>query len=238
MNKETRSLEFEIRAEETEKEGRRGRITGTPIVFEQETDLGFYRETISREALDHTDLRDVRFLVGHNTGMIPLARSRNNNENSTMQLTVTDRGMEIRVDLDIDNNPEAKALYSAVQRGDISGMSFMFTVDKESWSDIDTDSPKRTITGIQRVFEVSAVAFPAYEGTDIQAASEGDTLDSVRASLESARKQAAEERAAAQAAEEAEEARKAEEERRTAVFEWLEMYLGPEGSGEDGKSDV
>ncbi len=227
MNKETRSLEFEIRAEETEKEGRRGRITGTPIVFNQETDLGWYRESIAPEALEQTDLKDVRFLVGHDVGMIPLARSRNNNENSTMQLTVTERGMEIRVDLDIDNNPEAKALYSAVQRGDISGMSFMFTVDKDSWEDIDTDSPKRTITGIRRVFEVSAVAFPAYEGTDIQAASEGTTLDSVRASLESARKQREEERAA-----------QAEQERRTAVLDWLKDYMEQHCSGKEEESNV
>ena len=225
--KERRSLEFEIRAEETEKEGRRGRITGTPIVFNQETDLGWYRESISPDALSETDLRDVRFLVGHNIGMIPLARSRNNNENSTMQLSVTERGMEIRVDLDIDNNPEARALYSAVQRGDISGMSFMFTVDKDAWEDIDTDKPKRTIMGIRRVFEVSAVAFPAYDGTDIQAASEGNTLESVRASLESARKQAEEERA-----------EQAEMERRTAVLDWLKDYMEQHCSGKEEESNV
>ena len=224
--KETRCLEFEIRAEETEKEGRRGRITGTPIVFNQETDLGWYREVIAPEALNETDLRDVKFLVGHDTSMIPLARSRNNNENSTMQLSVTDKGMDIRVDLDIDNNPEARALYSAVQRGDISGMSFMFIVDKDSWEDIDTDVPKRTITGIRKVFEVSAVAFPAYEGTSIQAASVGDPLDSVRASLESARKQAEDDRAAA-----------AETERRTAVLDWLNDYVEQHCSGKEEESE-
>ena len=213
MNKEIRSLEFEIRAEETGNEKRAGRLTGMPIVFDQATDLGWYQETIDRDALNKCDLRDVRFLVGHDTSMIPLARSRNNNENSTMQLTVTDRGMEIRVDLDIENNPRAKELYSAVQRGDISGMSFMFTVDKDSWTDTDTDYPKRLIRSISRVLEVSAVAFPAYPQTQIQAASEGETLDSVRASLESARQQLAEERA-----------KEADQERRTAVLEWLENY--------------
>ena len=205
MNKETRAFTFEVRAEQNEQHGTF--ITGTPIVFDQSTDLGWYEETIDREALMETDLRDVRFLIGHNTSMIPLARSRNNNEHSTMQMVVTDRGMEIRVDLDTENNAEARALYSAVKRGDMSGMSFMFTVDKDSWSDIDTEKPKRTIMSIRKVFEVSAVAFPAYEGTDIQAASEGETLDSVRASLESAREQLAEERA-----------KEAEKERRTALL--------------------
>ena len=210
MNKEVRSLEFEIRAEETGQEKRAGRLTGTPIVFDQATDMGWYQEIIDRDALNECDLRDVRFLVGHDTSMIPLARSRNNNENSTMQLTVTDRGMEIRVDLDIEGNPRAAELYSAVKRGDISGMSFMFIVDRDAWDDIDTEYPKRTILGIRTVLEVSAVAFPAYPQTEIQAASEGESLESVRASLESAKQKLAEERTA-----------QAEQERRTALLERL-----------------
>ena len=218
MNKETRAFNFEVRAEESEQHGTF--ITGTPIVFDQETDLGWYSETIDRDALKDTDLKDVRFLIGHNTGMIPLARSRNNNENSTMQMTVNEHGMDIRVDLDTENNAESRSLYSAVKRGDMSGMSFMFIVDKDSWEDTDTEHPKRTIRSIRKVFEVSAVAFPAYEGTNIQAASEGEALDSVRASLESARKQLAEERAKA-----------AEEERRTAVLDWLTKYKEGETNG-------
>jgi HK97 family phage prohead protease len=206
--KERRSFEFEVRADQNEQHG--SFITGTPIVFNQETDLGWCREVIEPGSLDGTDLKDVRFLIGHNTEMIPLARSRNNNENSTMQMTVTERGMEIRVDLDTENNADARTLYSAVKRGDISGMSFMFKVDGEAWEDIESDSPLRRVTSISRVFEVSAVAFPAYEGTDIQAAAEGDPLESVKASLESARQQLREERA-----------KEAENERRTAILERL-----------------
>ena len=228
MNKETRAFEFEIRAEETENEARKGRITGTPIVFNQATDLGWCEERIAPEALDGTDLKDVRFLIGHDTSMVPLARSRNNNENSTMQLTVTERGMEIRVDLDIDGNPRAAELYSAVKRGDISGMSFMFTVDKDSWEDIESDYPKRTVEHISRVLEVSAVAFPAYPQTDLQVASEDATLDSARASLESARKKAAEERAAEEAAKAEAEAKEAREERRRALELWLKEYTKEE----------
>ena len=212
MNKETRAFNFEVRAEQNEQHG--DFITGTPIVFDEATDMGWYEERIDKDALNECDLKDVRFLIGHNTSMIPLARSRNNNENSTMQMTVTDRGMEIRVDLDTENNAEAKALYSAVKRGDMSGMSFMFAVDSDKWDDVDTDYPKRTILGIRKVYEVSAVAFPAYPQTDIQAASEGETLDSVRASLESARKAAKEERE-----------RIAEDERRTAALERLNNLI-------------
>ena len=220
MNKEVRSLEFEIRAEETGSEERAGRITGTPIVFNQVTDLGWIREMIAPGALDNTDLKDVRFLVGHDTSGIPLARSRNNNENSTMQLSVNENGMDIRVDLDIENNPRAKELYSAVKRGDISGMSFMFTVDKDAWEDLESEHPLRRITSISRVFEVSAVTFPAYEGTSLEAASEDSALESARASLESAREQLKEERA-----------READQERRTALIERLNNLV-KEGSEE------
>ena len=190
MNKETRAFSFEVRAEQDEKHGTY--ITGTPIVFDQKTDMGWYEETIIRDALADTDLKDVRFLIGHNTSMIPLARSRNNNENSTMQMTVTDRGMEIRVDLDTENNADARTLYSAVKRGDISGMSFMFTVDGDRWEDIDSEHPQRHILSISKVFEVSAVTFPAYEATSIQARGLADALDSAKASLESARAKARE----------------------------------------------
>ena len=188
MNKEVRSLEFEIRAEDTGNQERAGRITGTPIVFSQVTDLGWIREVIEPGALDETDLKDVRFLVGHDTTSIPLARSRNNNANSTMQLSVTERGMEIRVDLDIEGNPRAKELYSAVKRGDITGMSFMFTVDKSTWEQEDTPNPLRRIVHIDKVFEVSAVAFPAYDSTTLQAASKDHAPEGVEDPLESALK--------------------------------------------------
>ena len=183
--REIRAFDFDIRAQQSDEHGHF--ITGVPIVFNEPTDLGWYREIISQDALNETDLRDVRFLVNHNTDMIPLARSRNNNANSTMQLSVTENGMEIRVDLDTENNNEARSLYSAVERGDISGMSFMFSTDGDEWENLDSDYPTRTITSIGKVFEVSAVTFPAYEATSIQARGLADALDSAKASLESAK---------------------------------------------------
>lgn len=182
MKKEIRAFDFEVRAEENE---RGHTLTGTPIVFGQRTDLGWYDEIIEPEALINTDLKDVRFLVNHNTDMIPLARSRNNNENSTMQMSVAPEGMNIRVDLDTENNAEAKSLYSAVERGDISGMSFMFAVGSDTWEDVDTEHPTRFIRTIDKVFEVSAVTFPAYAQTSIQARGISETLDSAKESLDS-----------------------------------------------------
>lgn len=183
--KEIRKFDFEVRAKRDETHGTY--LEGTPIVYDSWTNLGWYDEQIQRGALDNTDLTDVRFLINHNTDMIPLARSRNNNENSTMQMTVDEGGMNIRVNLDTKNNADARSLYSAVERGDIDGMSFMFVVDGELWEEEESEHPKRTITDIEKVFEVSAVTFPAYEQTSISARGLSEALDSARASLESVR---------------------------------------------------
>ena len=187
---ERRAYNFEVRAEQ----GETGAIIiGRPIVYNSRADLGYFDEIIEVGALDRTDLTDVRFLVNHDMSMIPLARSRRNNGNSTMLLTVDNEGMGIRVNLDTENNAEARALYSAVERGDISGMSFLFTVRDETWQDIDTDHPTRRITDIGTVIEVSAVTMPAYAATEIYARS-GEALENALRALENARE---EQRAAA-----------------------------------------
>ena len=187
MNKkEIRAFFFEVRAEQDEEHGHY--LSGQPIVFGQRTNMGPYDEVIEAGALDKTDLKDVRFLVNHNADMIPLARSRRNNSNSTMQMTVVpDTGMFIRVDLDTENNAEARSLYSAVERGDLDGMSFMFIVDEDSWDGLDTEHPVRTVRSIKQVFEVSAVTWPAYSQTTITARGLSDALDSAMESLESAK---------------------------------------------------
>ena len=183
--REIRALNFEIRAEENQEHGTH--LVGMAIVYGQVIQYGWRREVIDAGAVDaKTDLKDVRFLIGHNTSMVPLARSRNNNANSTMQLTPTDNGLEIRVDLDTENNQDAKTLYSAVKRGDITGMSFMFTVDKSIWEEEDSDNPLRRIAHIDKVFEVSAVAFPAYDETTLQAASNDSAPEGGESPLESA----------------------------------------------------
>ena len=187
-NMEIRAFNFEVRAEQDENHG--NTLTGRPIVYDSRTDLGWYDEIIEAGALDEADLKDVRFLINHNTDMIPLARSRNNNENSTMQMTVDEEGMNIRVDLDTENNVEAKSLYSAVERGDLDGMSFMFTVDGDKWDDIESEHPTRTITKLGKVFEVSAVTFPAYEQTSISARGLDGALENAKSSLENERAKA------------------------------------------------
>lgn len=191
MKKEIISFDFEVRAEQSEAEGKF--LTGQPIVFGSETEIysplrGRYKEIIERGALAETDLRDVRFLVNHNTDMIPLARSRNNTPNSTMRMEVDpDQGMFITVKLDTENNTEARNLYSAVERGDITGMSFMFSDVKDKWEDVNSALPVRHVRSIGRVLEVSAVTFPAYEASSIQTRGLSGALDSAWESLDSAR---------------------------------------------------
>lgn len=180
---EKRSFTFDVRAAENEK----GKyIDGRPIVYESKSDFGLFDEVIDRGALDGADLTDVRFLINHDTSKIPLARSRRNNGNSTMQLSPDYEGMTISAQLDVDNNAEARALYSATQRGDITGMSFMFSIDDYEWEGLESDRPVRHIKKIGTVVEVSACTFPQYETTDITARSQ-EALESARAALESAR---------------------------------------------------
>lgn len=180
--KEVRAFMCDVSTRNDEQHG--NVLEGIPIVYDVPTDIGgMWKEIIDRGALDQADLKDVRFLVNHDTDSIPLARSRNNNTNSTMQMTVEEDGLHVRVDLDTEGNPRAKELYSAVKRQDVSGMSFMFSVKGDKWDDIDTDYPTRHITAFDKVFEVSAVTFPAYEQTSINARS----VESGQASLENAR---------------------------------------------------
>ena len=163
----TRSYEasFNVSEEET------GVIVGTPIVFNQRTRIldweGEFNEIISPTALEKTDMRDVRLFVNHDTGKIALARSKNGNANSTMSFEIGADGVHMRAKLDIENNAEARALYSAIQRGDVDGMSFGFRVRGQEWSDVNAKIPTRTITDISIVHEVSVVNFPAYGQTSV-----------------------------------------------------------------------
>ena len=188
--RETRVFNFAMRAENNEAHG--DHITGRPIVYDTPTEIhtyfGDYTEYIDRGALDGADLTDICLFVNHDDMMIPLARSRNNNENSTLQFTVGDEGMDIRTDLDTARNATASELFSAVDRGDITGMSFAFIVSGQKWERLDTDHPIRHITAISRVIEVSAVTWPAYDATSIDARDESRTLESAGAALESAKK--------------------------------------------------
>lgn len=180
---EKREFLFEVQSND---EG--NHITGRPIVYGAPTLIGgSFNEVFEPGALNTADLRDVPLLVGHDQSSIPVARSRRNNGNSTMQLTVGPEGLDFDASLDVENNSTARELYSAVKRQDISGMSAAFTVADEEWTDLDSEVPTRHIRSVSKVYEVSAVTFPAYEQTSITARSAQEALESARAALERAR---------------------------------------------------
>lgn len=170
-------------------EGETGTIHGRPIVFNSRTDLGFFDEIIDPRALDQADLTDVRLCLNHDTSYV-YARSRRNNPRSTMRLQVGAEGMDIEADLAIGTSPRAQDYYSAVERGDMDKMSFMFSVKRDEWMDLESDHPLRRILEIGSVVEVSCVTFPAYEATSIEINERSkETLESARRAVETAREQ-------------------------------------------------
>ena len=183
IEQRTYSVALETRAEEKE-----GIIKGRPIVFNQRTDIGgWFEEVIEPGALDKTDLRDVRLCLNHDTSFV-YARSRRNNPNSTMRLMPDAFGMEFEANLAIEESAKARDLYTAVQREDIDKMSFMFVIDDEEWENLDSDYPTRHIKSIATVYEISAVTFPAYEGTSLEIGARAkEALDNAKLELENAR---------------------------------------------------
>jgi HK97 family phage prohead protease len=103
-----------------------------------------------------------------------------------MQITTDSDGLTFTASLALEESPRARDFYSAIKRGDIDKMSFMFSMDDYEWEDIDSDSPIRRITKIGKVVEISAVTFPAYQSTAIEAR-DAAALDSVKRELENLR---------------------------------------------------
>lgn len=170
-------------------------LVGLPVVYGEQTTihgyLGDWDEVIARGALDGCDMSDVFLCVNHNHEEIPLARTRNGR--GTMTLVPTDEGLRMEALLDVEGNSAAKSLYSAVQRGDVSGMSFAFRIGKESWTPYDdgeieqkstqrSESAEglRTIEKIAMIHEVSAVTHPAYPGTYVATRSEQESFEHLK----------------------------------------------------------
>ena len=188
MNKELETRFYSVELQ-TRAEGDDGIILGRPIVYSSRTDLGPFFEEIAENALDGTDLDDVRLCLNHDTDYV-YARSRRNNANSTMRLMPNESGLDIEARLAIGKSAKAMDYFVAVDRGDITGMSFMFSVDDEEWRDLESDKPTRIIKKIGSVVEVSAVTFPAYSATTITARSK-EALENARRELENVRQQRA-----------------------------------------------
>lgn len=160
-----RNYPAEFRADETN-----GLIEGIPIVFDTPTDIGgYFEETIVKGAISKDVIKDVRFFWNHNIDEKAIARTIIPIEkHGGMVLTIEDDGVKMVANPN-RKRTDANDLCLAIEDGVINAMSFMFGVAEERWEDMDTDYPKRFITKIDPLIEVSAVNFPAYASTEIHA---------------------------------------------------------------------
>lgn len=132
------------------------RLHGYAVRFNEATNLGSFLEIVDPAAFTYTRMEDVRFMVNH--GGIPLART----TSKTLQLGVDAAGLHFTASL--PDTEAAFELYRAVERGDVTGASFGFTIASEEW---DVSEGVRRILGVADLFEISAVAFPAYPTTSV-----------------------------------------------------------------------
>lgn len=119
-----------------------------------------YYEVIDRNALEGADVSDVIMQYNHQ-GKV-LARQSNN----TLGIEPTEKGLFIFADL--SKSRAAKDLYEEITNGLITKMSWAFTVGEDSY---DKETRTRTITRIKKVYDISAVSYPANSGTEISARS-------------------------------------------------------------------
>jgi HK97 family phage prohead protease len=171
MNLERRALTtpLEVRAADAKRTA-----AGYAALFNSETDIGgMFREVIAPGAFAETlKTADVRALVDHDTGRV-IGRS----SAGTLRLSEDDTGLAVEIDL--PDTTEGRDLGVLLQRGDISGMSFGFRVRKDTWDETG-DMPVRTIQAVD-LYEVSAVAFPAYDDTSIGLRSLDDSREAKKA---------------------------------------------------------
>jgi len=133
-------------------------VSGYAAMFDDITDLGYFKERIARGAFDGVMEDDVRLLINH-TG-VPLART----TNGTLDLEVDETGL--RYTARLADTTEGRDLYKLIKRGDISQSSFAFTIAEE---DYDRKANLRTITKMGSLLDVSPVTYPAYPTTTVAA---------------------------------------------------------------------
>lgn len=170
MTMERRAL---CAAPELRAEGNAKIARGYAALFDVEADIGgYFREKIAPGAFSETlKSADVRALVNHDTGRV-IGRS----TSGTLRLVEDERGLAVEIDL--PDTSDGRDLAVQLERGDISGMSFGFRVTHDEWDETG-DTPLRTVRAIE-LYEVSAVAFPAYDDTEIALRSLEDAKDQAR----------------------------------------------------------
>lgn len=174
------------------------RFEGHAAVFDQRTWIGDpqkrwgWWEQVAAGAFTRAAAEDdVVFLYNHDEDTV-MART----TSGTLKLNEDKVGLRVKAELDPADVDVAR-LVPKLERGDVSKMSFAFSVSKETWEILDDGDELRTIQGIEPLWDVSAVTFPAYDGTDAalramaearQAASAPARLAARRGRLEAVRK--------------------------------------------------
>lgn len=136
------------------------KVSGYAAVYNEAANIGgLFMERIAPGAFDDALGDDLPFLVNHEG--LPLART----GSGTLTIRADDKGLYMETVLD-PADPDVARIVPKMKRGDLSKMSFAFTVAKEEW-DESGEIPMRTITRMKRLYDVSIVTNPAYAGTDI-----------------------------------------------------------------------
>ena len=155
------------------------RVDGHASVFDSPTLIGSkrfgYVETIARGAFAGRTDDDVRFLFNH--GGVPMARTTNGT------LTLTEDSVGLRSVAKLADIQEARDLHALIERGDVSQMSFAFTIAEDEWRTLPEDHDvypgmeERTIKRVGQLYDVSAVTYPAYSEADIAVASDEEVSE-------------------------------------------------------------
>lgn len=164
VSKDREYRHFQFRA--SEQEGKMI-IEGYAVVFEKPTTMysfdGIdYQEQIMRSAFDKCQMDDVVLNIDHSGK--PLARTKN----GTLKLSIDDTGVFVRADL--SGTEQGRQAYEEIKGGYFDKMSFCF-ITSEDGESYDKENHLRSITGIERLFDVSVVTFPAYDTTSVYARS-------------------------------------------------------------------
>lgn len=159
MNLERRSFDIEFREAESRK------VEGYASVFNSRSkDLGGFTEIIDPAAFNGVIERsDVLALLNHDQDRGVLARSRKGV--GSLTLTIDERGLHYS--FDAPNTALGNELVEGLKRGDINTSSFAFTVAGEKWTKEEDGSYLRTITQIDKLYDVSPVYNEAYEDTSV-----------------------------------------------------------------------
>lgn len=143
-------------------------VRGVAAVINQATDLGFAEEIISEGAFNEVLEDDVRVLGNHDPNQV-LGRT----ASGTAKVFLTESG-ELGYSFTPDyENPTHVSWVRSIMRGDITQSSFAFTVPKggSEWRSSEKYGVNgmRVIKKIERLYDVSPVTYPAYEGTAVSA---------------------------------------------------------------------